>query len=122
MAHREWRARRKAWRGLHRSNALWFLAVGVGGGQVCTAGSGKLGANIRLEEAREEGHLTFTGLRSLRRGDQDFDQVLVCQGGTDAGALRWIGAVHPFIPGAVHLLLTAHVGDVDGGAQYARLV
>jgi hypothetical protein len=65
--------------------------------------------------------LPTAGLTALLRcRHQDLDQILSGQGGdTDAGPLRWIGAVHPLIPGAVHLRLATHVGDIHGGAEDA---
>ena len=58
----------------------------------------------------------------LRGSDEDLDQVLSVQRDADAGALRRVGLVHPLVPGAIHLGLATHIGDVDRGAQDARLV
>src|SRR6202043_946337 len=39
-----------------------------------------------------------------------------------AGPHRWIVGVDPFVPGAIHLALPLHVGDVDDGREDLALV
>jgi hypothetical protein len=80
------------------------------------------GAAARPLRPKKEGNgrpcLPTAGLILLLRCRyQNLDQILSGQGGdANAGPLRRIGAVHPLIPGAVHLRLAGHVGDEHSGA------
>src|SRR5882672_2434408 len=58
-----------------------------------------------------------TGDRSLRRCHHDLHDMRRFEIDADAGPHRWILRIDPFVPGAVHLALPLHVGDVDDGRE-----
>src|SRR5450755_509987 len=59
---------------------------------------------------------------SLGRRHHDLHDMRRFELDADAGPHRWIFGIDPFVPGAVHLVLALHVGDVDDGREDPALV